>query len=99
MKTRSFLLLLVLCLTGCPRSSDPPPPPGPPPTDADPAACEGACTIIKLKCPNTKLAQDHDCATACKKVESSGYLTIHPGCISKSVTADDVRKCNFQCKE
>jgi hypothetical protein len=55
--------------------------------------------VIKLVCPKTKLAEDRDCAAACKKVEGSGYVTMHAPCISAAVTPDDVRKCNFECKE
>lgn len=95
---RSFFIVLLLCLSSCPTPVTPPPP-GPPPADADPAACDGACVVIKSKCPKTKLAQDNDCPTACRKVESSGYITMHAPCISKSVTADDVRKCNLDCQE
>lgn len=96
--TQVVIGLLSLLLTGCPPPV-PPDPPGPPPADADPTACDEACFVIKAKCPKTKLAEDRDCPSACKKVEGSGYVTMHATCIAKSVTADDVRKCNFDCKE
>lgn len=95
---RLFLLVLLLGLVSCPTPI-PPAPPGPPPEDADPTACDGACLVIKAKCPKTKMAEKSDCLTACKKVESSGYVTMHAPCISAAATVEDVRKCNFDCVE
>ena len=95
---RLFLLFAVVFLIGCPPPI-PPPPRGPPPADADPTACSDACAVIGLWCPKTKLAEDKDCTSACRQVESSGYITMHAPCIALSVSSDDVRKCNFDCKE
>ena len=95
---RFLVLALFFCLTACPPPM-PPPPVGPPPADADPAKCPDACVVIKIKCPKTKMAQDSDCESACRKVETSGYVTMHAPCIAVAVSVEDVRKCNFNCKE
>jgi len=90
-------VLLAFSLTGCPGPNVPPPA-NPPPFEADPAKCPDACFIITKHCPQTPLALAQDCIPACQQVESSGYATIHPGCIARATSAADVRLCNFDCK-
>jgi hypothetical protein len=95
---RLLIAMLAFTCLGCPKTVTPPPA-GPPPEDSDPAKCAEACTVITLKCPKTKLAEDKPCVEACRQVESSGYLTIHPKCIAEAVDVSGIRACNFDCKE
>lgn len=96
---RLIVFLFAIISLGCPKTDVIPPPHGPPPEDSDPTKCADACAVILLKCPNTKLAEDKPCVDACKQIEGSGYLTIHPKCIANAVDAAGVRSCNFDCKE
>lgn len=95
---RFLVMFVAVFLIGCPPPP-PPPPPGPPPADADPTACADACAVIVRSCPKTKLAEDKDCPSACRQVESSGYITMHAPCIAKATNVAEIRACNFDCKE
>lgn len=89
---RLVLVLLSLVLVACPTK-----PVREPSPDID--QCEAACFVLIEKCPNTKLSRDKPCNQACRQVETSGYITINPGCIAKAETANAVRACNIDCKE
>lgn len=88
-------------LAGCPRSD-----PAPAPlrdadaslADEDPSACAPACSALSLvHCPEGDNLPA--CTAACTQVQTDHLSPLHPGCVARAHSVDDVRACGpaFAC--